>query len=252
MAGTELANVRGAKHFDNENIPLSPRQSQRPDQPKPLDGRSNNLNVLTEDHFNTNDVANFLVRPRLKGATSISIPNDTSTTCRISWCGGIRGVLANLQKRAAECSMTVCPSLTKTRLWKDQPWNGETPNRRWRQVWCLCCKCSSQVSAYGREEKGAPMPTAPVSCGFCDGYGQNRKALREIMSGRCSLCKGVGRTGLCTTWSCLFSTGCDVCGKKGRSQETLPRNKCCFSEGHRGEWVQGVQRWNVRARRVHD
>mmetsp|Transcript_47243 Transcript_47243/g.125472 ORF Transcript_47243/g.125472 Transcript_47243/m.125472 type:complete len:227 (-) Transcript_47243:124-804(-) len=56
-----------------------------------------------------------------------------------------------------------------------------------------------------------------VACGVCDGYGQNRKALREINSGRCSLCKGVGRTGLCTTWSCLFSTGCEVCDKKGKT-----------------------------------
>ena len=67
---------------------LSPRQFQRPDQPK-LSDRSNSLSVLTEDHFNINDVANVLERPRLKGATSIPIPNDTSTTCRISWCGGV-------------------------------------------------------------------------------------------------------------------------------------------------------------------
>ena len=51
---------------------LSPRQFQRPDQPKLPDGLSNSLSVLTEDHFNINDVA--------------PIPNDTSTTCRISYC----------------------------------------------------------------------------------------------------------------------------------------------------------------------
>ena len=61
------------------------------------------------------------------------------------------------------------------------------------------------------------MSSSPVSCGVFDGYGQDLEALREIKSGRCSLCKGVGRTGLCTTWSCLFSNGCDVCGKKGQT-----------------------------------
>ena len=45
---------------------LSPRQFQRPDQPKLPDGRSNSSSVLTEDHFNINVVANVLVRPRLK------------------------------------------------------------------------------------------------------------------------------------------------------------------------------------------
>ena len=66
-------------------------------------------------------------------------------------------------------------------------------------------------------ERRKGMSTAPVSCGVCDGHGQNRKALREIKTGRCSLCKGVGRTGLCITWSCLVSTGCDVCGQKGQT-----------------------------------
>ena len=93
---------------------LSPCQFQRPDQPKLPDGRSNSL---SEDHHNINDVANVLERPRLKGATSIPIPNDTSTTCRISWCGGVerktksrrttgqfisRGGLLSLQKRAQQ------------------------------------------------------------------------------------------------------------------------------------------------------
>ena len=102
------------------------------------------------------------------------------------------------------------------RLWKDQPWNGEMLSQRCHQVWCLCCRCSSQVNAYGQEEKGAPMSTAFVSCGVCDGYGQNRKALREMKSSRFSLCKSVGRTGLSSTWSCLFSTACDVRGRKGQ------------------------------------
>ena len=48
--------------FDIENTPLSPRQLHRPDQPKLPDGRSNSLSVLTEDHFNINDVANVLER----------------------------------------------------------------------------------------------------------------------------------------------------------------------------------------------
>ena len=159
------------------------------------------LSVTDEDHFGINDVANVLERPRLKGAMSTSIPNDTSTTCRISWCGGVerktksrctaeqficRGGLLRLQKRAEENKILrgealhsrrkfaleklrwrfqlACPGLTKTRLWKDQQWNTETPNRRWRQVWCLSCKRSSQVSVYGREEKGVPMSTASVSC----------------------------------------------------------------------------------------
>ena len=67
-------------------------------------------------------LANVLERPRLKGAMSIPIPNDISTTCRTSWCGGVerkaksrrtagqficRGDVTNLQKRAAECSMIV-------------------------------------------------------------------------------------------------------------------------------------------------
>ena len=97
------------------------------------------------------------------------------------------------------------PTARKTRLWKDQPWNGEMLSWRCQQVWCLCCKCSSQISAYGREEKGAPMSTAPVSCGDCDGYGQNRQALREIKGGRCSLCRGVGRTGLFVPLGVVFS-----------------------------------------------
>ena len=103
--------------FDIENIPLSPRQFQRPDQPMLPDGRSNSLSVLTEDYFNINDVANVLERPRLKGAMSTSIPNDISTTCRTSWCGGgerktkssrttgqfiCRGDVTNLQKREQE------------------------------------------------------------------------------------------------------------------------------------------------------
>ena len=165
--------------FVRKESALSPRQFQRPDKPKLPDGRSNSSSALTEDHFNINDVANVLERPRLKGAMSTSIPNDISTTCRTSWCGGVerkaksrrttgqficRGDVTNLQKRAAECSMIVCPGLTKTRLWKDQPWKSESPNRRWRQIWCLCCKRSSQVSVYGREEKGVPMSTASVSC----------------------------------------------------------------------------------------
>ena len=33
---------------------------------------------------------------------------------------------------------------------------------------------------------------------------------------RCA--KGVGQTGLCPTWSGLFSTGCDVSGKKGQTE----------------------------------
>ena len=89
-----------------------PSPVQRVDQSKLPDGRSNSLSVLTEDHFNINDVANVLERP-----TSIPIPNDTSTTCRISWCGGVerktksrrttgqfifRGGLLSLQKRAQE------------------------------------------------------------------------------------------------------------------------------------------------------
>ena len=112
--------------FDNEYIPLIPRQSQRPDQAKLPDGRSNSLSVLTEDHFNIIDVANVLERPRLKGAMSTSIPIDISTTCRTSWCGGVerktksrhaawqficRGDVTNLQKRAAECNMLACPGL---------------------------------------------------------------------------------------------------------------------------------------------
>ena len=103
--------------FVRKEDALSPRQFQRPDQPKFLDGRSNSLSVLTEDHFNINDVANVLERPRLEGATSIPIPNDTSTTCRISWCGGVerktksrrttgqficRGGLLSMQKHAQE------------------------------------------------------------------------------------------------------------------------------------------------------
>ena len=167
MAGTELAYVQESNISHNENIPLGPRQFQRPDQPKLPDGRSNSWSVLTEDHFNINDVANVLERPRLKGAMSTSIPNDISTTCRNSWCGGVerktksrrttgqficRGDVTNLQKRAAESKILrgealhsrrkfaleklrwrfhlACPGLNKTRLWKDQPWNGEMLNRR--------------------------------------------------------------------------------------------------------------------------
>ena len=64
---------------------LSPRQFHRPDQPKLPDGRSN--------------VANVLERPRLKGPTSIPIPNDTSTTCRISWCGGVERKMKSRRTR---------------------------------------------------------------------------------------------------------------------------------------------------------
>ena len=186
--------------FDKESMPLSPRQIQRPDQPKLPGSRSNSLSVLTEDHFSINDVANVLERPRLKGAMSTSIPNDISTTCRTSWCGGVerktksrrttgqficRGGLLRLQKRAEESKILrgealhsrrkfaleklgwriqiACPGLTKTRLWKDQAWNGEMLNRRWWQA-CLCHKRSTEVSVYGREEKGVPMSTATVSC----------------------------------------------------------------------------------------
>ena len=53
--------------FANGNISLSPRQFQRPDQPKLPNGRSNSLSVLTQDHFNINDVANVLERPQTKG-----------------------------------------------------------------------------------------------------------------------------------------------------------------------------------------
>ena len=150
---SEEANI-----FDNENIPLSLRQFQRPDQPKLPDGRSNSLSVTDEDHPDINSVANVFERARVKCATNVSTPDDgdVSSRCRIPWCGGVRGVLANLQKRAAVCSMIVCPGLTKT-------WNGETPNRRWWQAWCLCCKRSTEASAYGREEKGAPRSIAPVS-----------------------------------------------------------------------------------------
>ena len=135
---------------------LSPPQFQKPDQPKLPDGRSNSLSVLTENHFNINDVANVLERPRLMGATSIFIPNDTSTTCRISWCGGVerktksrratwarssaegcrsvrkrakifRGEALHLRRKLAleklrwsrKHQLLACPSLTKTRLWKD-------------------------------------------------------------------------------------------------------------------------------------
>ena len=196
---SEEANI-----FDNENIPLSSRHFQRPDQPKLLNGRSGSSTVLTENHFNINDAANIFQRPRLKGAMSTSIPNDTSTTCRTSRCGGVerktksrrttgellcRGDLLRLQKRAEESKilrgetlhlrrkftleklrwsgkhqLLACPDLLKTRLWKDQPWNGEKPSWQQRQVWCLCCKRSSLVSAHGRKEKGALMSTAPVSC----------------------------------------------------------------------------------------
>ena len=123
------------------------------------------LSVLDEDHFDINSVANVFEGPRMKCATNVSAPNDGdgSSRCRTSWCGGVRGVLANLQKRAAECSMIACPGLTKTRFWKDLPCNGGTPNRRWWQAWCLCCKRSTEVSAYGRNEKGAPRSIAPVS-----------------------------------------------------------------------------------------
>ena len=74
-----------------------------------------------------------------------------------------RGDVTNLQKRAGECSMIVCPGLTKTRLWKDQPWNSETPDRRWRQIWCLSCKRSSQVSVYGREDVKTTPSNDPFS-----------------------------------------------------------------------------------------
>ena len=145
---SEEANI-----FDKENIPLS------------LRGRSNSLSVTHEDHLDINSVASVFERPRVKCATNVSAPDDGdgSSRCRTSWCGGVRGVLANLQKRATECSMIVCPGLTKTRLWKDQQWNGETSNRRWWQAGCLYCKRSTEVSAYGREEKGASRSIAPVS-----------------------------------------------------------------------------------------
>ena len=72
-----------------ETVSVVRKEDARPDQPKLLDGRSNSLSVLTEDYLNINDVANVLERPRLNGVTSIPILNDTSTTCRISWCGGV-------------------------------------------------------------------------------------------------------------------------------------------------------------------
>ena len=90
MAGTELASVR---------------QFQRPDQPKLPDGRSNSWSVTDEDQFDINSVANVSERPRVKCATNVWAPDDGdgSSRCRTPWCGGVRGVLANLQKRATEC-----------------------------------------------------------------------------------------------------------------------------------------------------
>ena len=237
---------------------LSPRQFQRPDQPKLLDGRSNSLSLMTENHFNINDVANVLERPRLRGAMSTSIPNDVSTTCRISWCGGVerktksrrtageficRGVLLSLQKRAQESKifrgealhlrrmlaleklrwssfhqLLARPGLTKTRLWKDQPWNVELLSRRWWQVLVSLLQLflSGPVLTVERRKR-LRCQLRPFLVVSAMVMARTVKALREIKSGRCSLCKGVGRTGLCTTWSCLFSTGCDVCGKKGQT-----------------------------------
>ena len=62
---SEEANI-----FDNENMPLSLPQSQRPDQPKLPSGRSNSLSVTDEDHLDINCVANVLEQPRPKGAMS--------------------------------------------------------------------------------------------------------------------------------------------------------------------------------------
>ena len=81
-----------------------------------------------------------------------------------------------------------------------------------------------QVSAYGREEKGTPMSSAPVSCGVCDVMARTvQRCVRlRAVDVRCA-----------KAWAELaFVPGCDVCGKKGpdRSQETLPRNKCCFAK----------------------
>ena len=160
MAGTKFASVRGADGNSRETS--TPDNITRLSISGSREFIGEGLSVLDEDHFDMNGVENVLEGPRGKCATNVSAPNDGdgSSRCQTSWCGGFRGELANLQKRAAESSMIVCPGLTKTRFCMDLPGNGGTPNWRWWQAWCLC---SSEVSAYGRKEKGAPRSVAPVS-----------------------------------------------------------------------------------------
>ena len=107
---------------------------------------------MTEDHFNINDVVNVLERPRLKGATSIPIPNDTSTTCRISWCGGVerktksrrtagqficRGGLLSLQERAQENNIFRGEALHLRRklAFGEAEMEQYTPTARMSKVW---------------------------------------------------------------------------------------------------------------------
>ena len=70
--------------FDSENIPLSLRQFQKPDQPKLPNGRSNSLSVKDEDHLDINSVANVFERPRVKCATNVSAPEPWRWVVKMS------------------------------------------------------------------------------------------------------------------------------------------------------------------------
>ena len=100
---SEEANI-----FDNENRHIEfngdTREQSTPDEITRLlvDGSleviGESLSVSDEDHL----VGNVFERPRVKCAMNVSAPDDGdgSSRCRTPWCGGVRGVLANLQKEA--------------------------------------------------------------------------------------------------------------------------------------------------------
>ena len=115
------------------------------------------LSVLDEDHFDINGVTQSEV-------CNVSAPNDgdgSNVSDLLVWWRSRR-----LGKPAETCGREQHDRMSRSD--QDETLEGSTLER-WdaqpgcQQVWCFCCKRSSEVSAYRRKQKGVPRSIAPVS-----------------------------------------------------------------------------------------